>query len=38
MQKYSGLLDLAMQKPNFVTKALSSKGYAKVDRETGEVA
>ena len=35
MQKYSGLLDLAMQ-ANFVTKP-SPGWYAKVDRETGEV-
>ena len=35
MQKYSGLLDLAMQ-ANFVTKP-SPGWYAKVDRKTGEV-
>ena len=35
MQKYSGLLDLAMQ-ANFVTKP-SPGWYAKVNRETGEV-
>ena len=35
MQKYSGLLDLAMQ-ANFVTKP-SPGWYAKIDRKTGEV-